>query len=728
MPPRMTTRSAGRSTAAPRGGKTGGRTGRGGGRTGEPTGRVLDFSTVIAQQLQNLLPTIIAQVGSCSYKEFLACNPKDFDGKGGAIVYTRWTEKMKSVQDMNRCGDHQKVKYYCQFIIGRHDMFTLSILEGQEAAFSMTWKDFKALIREQFCPNNEMQKLESEFWCHAMVGVIHAAYTDRFHEQLARIVPHLVTPENKRIKRYNLRLAPQSDDGDSNEPTICNSKTGRHLPTTTNPVRKGYTGSVPKCINCNVHHHLEMPCLTCTNYNRLGHFTKDYRAGPRMVEPSTQTRRTTSFQIKLFINGGQGHGNNDNWACGRAFVMGSEKAHQDPNIVTGMDCLSRHKAEIVFHEKVVRIPLPRGEMLRVIGEWPEEKITPFSRNTQEIKFRIDLIPGAMPVAKFPYRLAPFEMEEVSNQLRELQDKGFIRPSLSPCGAPVLFVKKKDGSFRMCIDYRELNKLTIKNCYPLLIINDLFDQLQRSQYFSKINLRSEYHQLRMHEDNIPKTAFRTRYGHFELIVMPFGLTNAPMLFMDLMNRVCRPYLDKFVIVFIDDILIYSKTKEEHKTHLGLILELLKKELYAKFSKCEFWLREVQFLGHLINSDGIHVDPSKIEAGEEQDRAFQTLKVKLCNAHVLALPDEPEDFVVYCDASCQGLGCVLMQRGKSSIKDRILAAQNEAYEVVNAPAEMMNEKGYSLAEVREGQVIGPKSMRETTEKISQIKDRLKAARDR
>ncbi|GJU16547.1 putative nucleotidyltransferase, ribonuclease H [Tanacetum coccineum] len=232
---------------------------------------------------------------------------------------------------------------------------------------------------------------------------------------------------------------------------------------------------------------------------------------------------------------------------------------------------------------------------------------------RQVEFRIDLVPGATPVAKSPYRLAPSEMQELSGQLQELQDKGFIRPSHSPWGAPVLFVKKKDGSFRMCIDYRELNKLTVKNRYPLPRIDDLFDQLQGSCYFSKIDLRSGYHQLRVHEDDIPKTAFRTRYGHFEFTVMPFGLTNAPAVFMDLMNRVCKPYLDKFVIVFIDDILIYSKTKEDHEVHLRLVLELLRKEkLYAKFSKCEFWLQEVHFLGHVVNQSGIHVDPSKIEA--------------------------------------------------------------------------------------------------------------------
>ncbi|GKE91532.1 putative nucleotidyltransferase, ribonuclease H, partial [Tanacetum coccineum] len=307
-----------------------------------------------------------------------------------------------------------------------------------------------------------------------------------------------------------------------------------------------------------------------------------------------------------------------------------------------MKWLSNYKAKIIFHEKVVRIPLPDGKELRVLGERPKEKarflmgakaddkkqeeivvvrdfpeVFPDDLSglppIREFEFRIELTPGAMPVEKSPYRLAPSELEELSGQLKELQEKGFIRPSSSPWGAPVLFVKKKDGSFRMCINYRELNKLAVKNRYPLPRINDLFDQLQGLQFFSKIDLRSGYHQLRVHEDDILKTAFRTRYGHFEFTVMPFGLTNAPAVFMDLMNRVCRPYLDNFMIVFIDDILIYSKTQEEHVEHLRLVLGLLNKEkVYAKFSKCEFWLREVKFLGHVINGNGIHVDPSKIEA--------------------------------------------------------------------------------------------------------------------
>nr|GEX38659.1 putative reverse transcriptase domain-containing protein [Tanacetum cinerariifolium] len=259
---------------------------------------------------------------------------------------------------------------------------------------------------------------------------------------------------------------------------------------------------------------------------------------------------------------------------------------------------------------------------------------------------------------------------------------------------------------------ELNKLTVKNHYPLLRIDDLFDQLQGSSIYSKIDLRSGYHRLRVQEANILKTAFRTRYGHCEFQVMSFGLTNAPAIFMDLMNQVCKPYLEKFVIVFIDDILIYSKNEQEHGEYLKLILELFKKEkLYAKFSKCEFWILRVQFLGHVIDGRGIHVDPSKIEPvidwaspktpmeihqflglagycrrfiegfskiakpmikltqkkvifdwGDKQEAAFQLLKQKLCSAPILALPKGAEDFVAYCDASHKGLGAILMQREK------------------------------------------------------------------
>ncbi|GKA41627.1 putative reverse transcriptase domain-containing protein, partial [Tanacetum coccineum] len=459
-----------------------------------------DIAAIIAQQLQTVLPQIVIQVtnnvnnsngvnggnNGCTYKGFMACNPKEYDGKGGTIALTWWIEKMENVIDNSGCVENQKV-------------------------------------------NNEMEKLKSEFWNHKMVAANHG-------------------------------VAP------------------------INAVRGGY--KLGTCYECGSREHYQN---TCPKLN---------------LAPSQVGNRLT-------IKGNQNLRNNGNQVIGRALNVNAVGALQDPNIVTevvdgkkvevdrviydcklelgtslftidliplghgsfdvivGMDWLSEHKAEIVYHEKVVRIPLENGEILHVQGERTsgiakalsnvkvdEPKLSDISvvrdfvevfpkdlsrlLPQRQVEFRIDLVSGATPVAKSPYRLAPSKMQELSEQLQELKDK-------------------------------------------------------------------------VHEDDIPKTAFRTRYGHFEFTVMPFGLTNAPAVFMDLMNRVCKPYLDKFVIVFIDDILIYSKSKEEHEVHLRLVLELLKNEkLYAKFSKCEFWLQEVHFLGHVVNQNGIHVDPSKIEA--------------------------------------------------------------------------------------------------------------------
>ncbi|KAL0559141.1 hypothetical protein IC582_003731 [Cucumis melo] len=232
---------------------------------------------------------------------------------------------------------------------------------------------------------------------------------------------------------------------------------------------------------------------------------------------------------------------------------------------------------------------------------------------REIEFTIELLPGTAPISQAPYRMAPSELKELKMQLQELVDKGYIRPSVSPWGAPVLFVKKKDGALRLCIDYRQLNKVTIRNKYPLPRIDDLFNQLRGAALFSKIDLRSGYHQLKVRESDIAKTAFRTRYGHYEFRVMPFGLTNAPAVFMDLMNRIFHRYLDQFVIVFIDDILVYSVDRESHEEHLRIVLQTLReKQLYAKFSKCEFWLEQVVFFGHVFSAKGVSVDPQKVEA--------------------------------------------------------------------------------------------------------------------
>ncbi|GKB20411.1 putative reverse transcriptase domain-containing protein [Tanacetum coccineum] len=358
------------------------------------------------------------------------------------------------------------------------------------------------------------------------------------------------------------------------------------------------------------------------------------------------------------------------------------------DVIIGMDWLAKYQALIVCDEKVVRIPYgdevliirgdncDGGSKLNIISctrtqkyiqkgcqvylaqvtskkvedksEEKQLKDMPIVREFLEV-FPKD-VPG-LPPARQHQRNA-----RVINQLQELSDRGFIRPISSPWGALILFVKKKDGSFWMCIDYRKLKKLTMKNRYPLPRIDDLFDQLQGSRVYSKINLRSGYHQLRVREEDVSKTAFRTRYGHYKFQVMSFGLTNALAVFMDLMNRVCKLYLDRFVIVFIDDILIYSKSRKEHEGHLKLILKLLKEEeLYAKFSKCEFWLSKVQFLGHVIDSEGIYVDPAKIESIKDWASPKKPTEIR-------QFLEGSENFVVYCDASHKRLGAVLMQKEK------------------------------------------------------------------
>ncbi|KAH0777836.1 hypothetical protein KY290_009247 [Solanum tuberosum] len=330
----------------------------------------------------------------------------------------------------------------------------------------------------------------------------------------------------------------------------------------------------------------------------------------------------------------------------------------------------------------------------------------------EMDFGIDHLPDTQPISIPPYKMALTELKKLKEQLKNLLDKGFIQSSISPWGSPVLFVKKKDGSLRLCIGYHQLNKMTIKKKYSLLRIDDLFDQFQAASYISKIYLRLGYHQLRVRGVHSPKMAFRTRYGHYEFLVMSFGLTNALAAFMDLMNRVFRQYLDMFVIVFINDILIKSRSDNEHVDHLRIVLHVLKDhQLFAKFSKCEFWLRFVAFLGHIVSSKGIEVDPKKRDmvkscprslspkdirsflglAGyyrkfvegfssiaspltaltqkkakfvwlEACEKIFQELKDRLTFALVLTLPEVTDGFVVYCDASRVGLGCVLMQNCK------------------------------------------------------------------
>nr|GEW31559.1 putative reverse transcriptase domain-containing protein [Tanacetum cinerariifolium] len=702
-----------------------------------------NIATIIVQQLQTILPQIITQVtnnvnnvngrnggngenNGCTYKGFMACNPKEYDGKGGAIALTRWIKKMENVIDNNGYAENQKN--------------------------------------------------------HKMVGANHASYMDQFHE-LAKLVSHLVTHESSRIKRYIAGLAPEIQGMlQATQPTTIQSAILRAGILTDEAVscgtlikgnekkkgveesskqgggrndnkrakvskgfaalttyRNEYVGSLPKCAKCLAHHPKDRPCLVCFNCQKPSHIARNYHSpikqwlrlmllgvdmnqehvisvgvvniigilvrNPNVVTGTFSLNHhyatvlfdsgaefsfiSTSFTPLLnekfsFVN----HGYLIEVADGKkvevARVIRNCKlklgtslftidliplGNGSFDVIVGMDWLSGHNAEIVCHEKVVRIPLESREILIFQGE-----------RTPGIAKALSNVKVDEPKSSDIFVVRDFV---------EVSSEDFFKS----CKTRVLYdLVILRGEHRYCLLKRRM--------------------LQGAHYFSKIDLRSGYHQLRVHENDIPKTTFRTRYGHFEFTVMPFGLTNAPAVFIDLMNRVCKPYLDKFVIIFIDDILVYSKSKDEHEVHLRLVLELLKKEeLYARFSKCEFWLQEVQFLGHVVNQSGIHVDPSKIEAvkywkapttpseirsflglagyyrcfianffkiakpltsltqknkkyewGVEQEEAFQTLKDNLCNALILSLPDGVEDFIVYCNASNQGLGCVLMQRSK------------------------------------------------------------------
>nr|GFA94402.1 putative reverse transcriptase domain-containing protein [Tanacetum cinerariifolium] len=351
-----------------------------------------------------------------------------------------------------------------------------------------------------------------------------AAYIERFNE-LTLLCPDAVPNEKKKVELYIKGL-----------PEIIKGETTSSRPAMLNEAVRMAHALMEQKIQVKNERIAEG-----IKRKRMGHKAKDFQS------KNVASSATVQSNVVCYECGERGHKSR---AClkkadrrggnvqGQAYVIRDAEHNQGPNVVMGL-------------------PPPR-----------------------QVEFKIELIPGAAPVTCAPYRLAPSELKELSDQLKELSKKGFIRPSSSPWGAPVLFVKKKDESFRMCIDYRKLNKLTVKNRYPLLRIDDLFDQLQGSSVYSKIDLRTGYHQLRIREEDIPITAFRTRYGHFEFQVMSFGLTNAPAVFMDLMNRVCKPYLDNFVILFIDDILIYSKNKEDHEEHLKTILELLKMRSYMQ----------------------------------------------------------------------------------------------------------------------------------------------------
>ncbi|GKB84945.1 putative reverse transcriptase domain-containing protein [Tanacetum coccineum] len=579
----------------------------------------------------------------CTYPDFMKCQPLNFKGTEGVVELTQWVEKMEIVFRISNCSTELKKKMtdkYCP----RTEIKKLEV---------ELW-DLKV---------KESDKIER--YVGGLPDMIYGsvvASKPKTMQEATEIATELIDKRictfadwtsEKKLYVGSKPLCPKS-------PANAN---------TANNQRDTGTGQKPTCYECGTQGHFKRECLKLKNNNNRGNPTGNVNAPAKVYVVGHAGTDPDSNVVtgKLLLNNRYASILLDTGAD-RSFVSTAFSPQIDIT-PTALDHYYDYQAIIVCAEKIIRIPW-LNETLIIHGDgsnWGNEArlhIISYTKTqeymlkgcpvflanvttketkvksekkrlenvpivqdfpdvfpedllglplTRQVEFQIDLIHGSALVAHAPYRLAPSKMKELSEKLKELSNKGFIRPSSSPWGAPVLFVKKNDGSFRMCIDYRELNKLTVKNRYPLPRINDLFNQLQGSSVYSKIDLRSGYHQLQVQEEDIPKIAFQTRYGHYEFQVMPFGLRNAPVVFMDLMNRVCKPVLDKFVIVFIDDILIYSKNKKEHEEHLKAVLELLKKEkLYDKFSKCEFWIPKVQFLGHVIDSQGIHVDPAKIES--------------------------------------------------------------------------------------------------------------------
>nr|GFA58640.1 hypothetical protein [Tanacetum cinerariifolium] len=539
----------------------------------------------------------------CSFSGFMKCGPTQFHRTEGAVGLIRWFEMMENTFEISEC---------------------------REVANARSWAKVKQMMTDEFYPTEEVHRLEDELRHLKLKDINIVAYTKRFNE-LASLCPDAVPNEKKKVELY-IKGLPEIIKG-ANQAEVA-----------------------PKCNRYGKCHFHQCP-PRCENCGKIGHKAKDCRgkkAGPgAAIQPNIvcyNCGEKGHKSSKCSKKAGQRGGNMQ----GQAYVIRDAEHNQGPNVVTGMDWLIERDALIVCERKEVHVPY-KNRTLVVKSDSGVSRLKVFLDDLpglpppQQVEFKIELIPSATPVARAPYHLEPSELKEFSDQLKELSEKGFIRLSSSPWGAPVLFVKKKDP----------------RKAYTV---------------YSKIDLQSGYHQLRIREEDILITAFRTRYGHFEFQVMPFGLTNTPV------------------------------NKENHEEYLKTILELLKNEkLYAKFLKCDFWLESVHFRGHVIDSDGVHIDPAKVEAirnwsapttptevrqflslagyyqrfiegfsliskslskltpknkkfewGMEEEEAFQTLKQTLCSAPILALPEGTENFIVYCNASLKGYGAVLMQR--------------------------------------------------------------------
>ncbi|GJV00269.1 putative reverse transcriptase domain-containing protein [Tanacetum coccineum] len=517
--------------------------------------------------------------------------------------------------------------------VKRNERATLKKMEtvtvGNDVAYAMTWTELKKKMTDKMFPE-ESDKIER--YVGGLPDMIHesvVASKPKTMQEATEIATELMDKRIRTFTDHQTENKRKQDNNQQQQPQNKRQNTGRAYAAGTGADRSFVSTTFSPQID-----------ITQT---ALDHYYDVELADRRIIGLNTILRGCTLNILNHPFN---------------IDLMPVELGSSDTIIV--------FLANVTTKETEDKSEKKRLEDVPIVRDFPDVFLEdlPGLPPTRQVEFQIDLIPGAAPVAQAPYRLAPSEMKELSEKLKELPDKGFIRPSSSPWGAPVLFVKKKDGSFRMCIDYQELNKLTVKNIYPLPRIDDL-------------------------EEDVPKTAFQTRYGHYEFQVMPFGLTNTPAVFIDLMNRMWKPFLDTFVIVFIDDILINPKNKKEHEEHLKAIPELLKKEKFqgihmdpTKIKSIKDWesLKTSTKIRQLLGLAGYYqrfiegflkIAKSmtkltkkgvKFDWGDKQETAFQLLMQKLCSAPILALPKGNKDFVVYCDASHKGLGVILMQREK------------------------------------------------------------------
>nr|GEW06138.1 retrotransposon protein, putative, Ty3-gypsy subclass [Tanacetum cinerariifolium] len=644
-------------------------------------------------------PINVQTTRPCFYANFMKCHPLNFKGNEGIVGLTLWIKKMESVFNISGCAIENQIKFATCTLLDA----TLTWWNGQirtlgPEAYAMTWE-----VKGNNVPTytNRFQELtlictkfvanENEKIDKYISGLLDRIYGN-VRSSKPRTLDETIELTNDLMDQKLRTYAERSDNKTKADDTSRSNHGHQQQAFKKQNVakvynmgmreRKPYEGSFPKCTKCQRHHN--GPCTQKYHKcNKVGHFVRDYRSfGNANVANAQRDNKETP------------KGN-----VGNAEKNGNAPMNPDSNVIMGTFLSNNRYASILFDTGADRSFIStafsslvflaqisakkeedksKGKQLKdvpIVRDFPKvfPEDFPGLPPTRPVEFQIDLIPGAAPVAQTLYRLAPSEMKELSEQLQELSNKGFIRPSSLIWGAPVLFVKKKDGSFRMCIDYRELNKLTVKKRYPLPRIDDLFNQLQGSSIYSKIYLRSGYHQLRVREQDTLKTAFRTLYGHYEFQVMPFGLTNAPAVFMDLMNRV-GIHIDPAKIESIKD-WASPKTSMEIRQFLGLAGYY--RRFIEGFSKIAKPMTK-------LTQKGI-----KFDWGEKEENAFQLIKQKLCSALILVLPEGSEDFVVYCDASHKGLGVVLMQR------ENVIAYASRQLKI--------HEKNYTTHDLELGSVV-------------------------